>query len=71
MRVLRCVQCAFAHPRLSTLLSVFYVSYIIFEIPLTVLCKRVGPGRFLPAACFAFGLLSMCVGLRSPLSSCD
>ncbi|PWN97948.1 MFS general substrate transporter [Tilletiopsis washingtonensis] len=44
----------------NTLLSVFYVSYIIFEIPLTVLCKRVGPGRFLPAACFAFGLLSMC-----------
>lgn len=27
-------------------LSVFYISYIIFEIPATVLCKHIGPGSF-------------------------
>ena len=25
-------------------LSVFYISYIVFEIPATVLCKHIGPG---------------------------
>ncbi|TPX10034.1 uncharacterized protein E0L32_001231 [Thyridium curvatum] len=33
----------------NTVLSVFYISYIIFEIPSNILCKWVGPGWFLPA----------------------
>ena len=28
----------------NQLLSVFYISYIVFEIPATVLCKHIGPG---------------------------
>ncbi|ATY63504.1 MFS transporter [Cordyceps militaris] len=44
-------------------LSVFYVSYILFEIPSNMLCKWVGPGRFIPVATFCFGVLTMCTGL--------
>ncbi|KAL2114021.1 hypothetical protein VUR80DRAFT_1317 [Thermomyces stellatus] len=40
-------------------LSVFYISYIIFEIPATVLCKHIGPGWFLPATALGFGLCSI------------
>lgn len=40
-------------------LSVFYVSYIVFEIPANVLCKYMGPGWFLPATSLGFGLVSI------------
>src|SRR4051794_13278564 len=30
-------------------LSLFFVSYIVFEIPCNILCKIIGPGWFLPA----------------------
>ena len=33
----------------NLVLSVFYISYIIFEIPATILCKWMGPGWFIPA----------------------
>lgn len=35
----------------------FYVSYILFEIPSNVMCKIVGPGRWLP-------LMTVCFGVR-------
>lgn len=44
----------------NIILSVFYISYIIFEIPATVLCKWMGPGWFLPATSLLFGLVSIC-----------
>jgi hypothetical protein len=28
----------------NLVLSVFYISYIVFEIPATTLCKYMGPG---------------------------
>ena len=44
-------------------LSVFYISYILFEIPSNMLCKWMGPGRFIPIATLCFGILTMCTGL--------
>ncbi|KAG6004393.1 hypothetical protein E4U21_001113 [Claviceps maximensis] len=41
-------------------LSVFYVSYIIFEIPSNILCKYIGPGWFIPATMLGFGILTIC-----------
>ena len=43
----------------NTLLSSFYISYIIFEIPAMVTCKWIGPGWFLPATSLAFGIISI------------
>ncbi|KAH7208543.1 major facilitator superfamily protein [Fusarium oxysporum] len=41
-------------------LSIFYISYILFEIPLNLLCKRIGPGWFIPACCVGFGICTTC-----------
>ncbi|KAI0595190.1 major facilitator superfamily domain-containing protein [Biscogniauxia sp. FL1348] len=43
----------------NQLLSIFYVSYILFEIPCNLLCKKMGPGWFLPASSFGFGICSI------------
>ncbi|OJJ06611.1 hypothetical protein ASPVEDRAFT_45962 [Aspergillus versicolor CBS 583.65] len=43
----------------NTLLSVFYISYIVFEIPCNIACKWIGPGWFLPAITLAFGICSV------------
>jgi MFS family permease len=37
----------------------FYISYIIFEIPATVACKWIGPGWFLPTTSLLFGVASL------------
>ena len=42
------------------LLSVFYISYILFEMPMNWLCKLMGPGWFLPLMTFFFGTLTVC-----------
>ncbi|KAK7210195.1 hypothetical protein V2G26_017373 [Clonostachys chloroleuca] len=44
-------------------LSLFFVSYIVFEIPCNILCKIIGPGWFLPAMTVMFGICSICNGL--------
>ena len=41
-------------------LSVFYISYILFEIPCNALCKYMGPGWFIPATTVGFGILTIC-----------
>ncbi|PYH83757.1 putative MFS transporter [Aspergillus uvarum CBS 121591] len=43
----------------NVVLSVFYVSYILFEIPSNIACKLIGPGWFLPAVTVAFGICSL------------
>ncbi|CAM1510596.1 Fc.00g009310.m01.CDS01 [Cosmosporella sp. VM-42] len=43
----------------NIVLSSFYVSYIIFEIPATVMCKYLGPGWFLPLTTLCFGICSI------------
>lgn len=42
------------------MLSVFYISYIIFEIPANIACKWIGPGWFIPAISLGFGICSIC-----------
>ncbi|GFF47993.1 uncharacterized transporter C1039.04 [Aspergillus udagawae] len=43
----------------NSLLSIFYISYIIFEIPCNIACKWIGPGWFLPAITLGFGICSL------------
>jgi MFS family permease len=43
----------------NALLSVFYISYIIFEIPSNIACKWIGPGWYLPAVTLGFGICSL------------
>ncbi|KAH6685921.1 major facilitator superfamily domain-containing protein [Plectosphaerella plurivora] len=52
----------------NTVLSVFYISYIILEIPAIMLCKLVGPGWFLPLTSVGFGLVSILTAFVSNLS---
>jgi MFS family permease len=40
-------------------LSIFYISYILFEIPSNILCKWIGPGWFLPSLTLLFGICSI------------
>ena len=44
----------------NRLLTVFYISYILFEIPSNMACKWIGPGWFIPAISFGFGAISIC-----------
>lgn len=41
------------------LLSVFYIPYILLEIPSNILCKWMGPGWFLPIISLGFGVMSI------------
>jgi MFS family permease len=43
----------------NQVLSVFYISYILFEIPCNTACKWIGPGWFIPAITLAFGIVSL------------
>ncbi|AEO59123.1 hypothetical protein MYCTH_2064631 [Thermothelomyces thermophilus ATCC 42464] len=43
----------------NALLSVFYISYIVFEIPSNIACKWIGPGWFIPAISLGFGVVSL------------
>ncbi|PLB49306.1 MFS general substrate transporter [Aspergillus steynii IBT 23096] len=43
----------------NTVLSVFFIAYIIFEIPCTIACKWIGPGWFIPAITLGFGICSL------------
>ncbi|KAI0169272.1 putative MFS transporter [Hypoxylon sp. FL1284] len=43
----------------NALLSIFFISYIVFEIPCNLACKWVGPGWFIPFISLGFGACSM------------
>ncbi|KAL4912644.1 major facilitator superfamily domain-containing protein [Aspergillus aurantiobrunneus] len=43
----------------NSVLSVFYISYILFEIPCNLCCKWMGPGWFLPLSTLLFGVSSV------------
>lgn len=43
----------------NALLSIFYVGYILFEIPANIMCKWMGPGWFLPLTSLGFGVMSV------------
>ncbi|CAI6089377.1 unnamed protein product [Clonostachys chloroleuca] len=48
--------------------SVFYVSYILFEIPLNLLCKWMGPGWFIPITTLLFGIVSLGTAFATTLA---
>lgn len=43
----------------NALLSIFYISYILFEVPSNIVCKWLGPGWFLPVLSLGFGIASL------------
>jgi MFS family permease len=43
----------------NAVLSVFYVSYILFEIPSNLACKWIGPGWYIPGITLGFGICSL------------
>ena len=43
----------------NKVLSIFYISYILFEIPSNMLCKIIGPGWYIPAISLGFGVCSI------------
>ncbi|KAG9232513.1 major facilitator superfamily domain-containing protein [Amylocarpus encephaloides] len=47
----------------NTALTIFFVPYIIFEIPSNVLLKKFSPRIWLSGCMFMFGLVSICQGL--------
>jgi MFS family permease len=47
---------------------VFFVSYIIFEIPASLACKYVGPGWFLPLTTVLFGVCSLATAYVNTMS---
>lgn len=50
-------------------LSIFYISYILFEIPCNSLCKWIGPGWFIPATTLAFGICTIGTAFAKDFSS--
>lgn len=43
----------------NIILSVFYITYSLCEIPSILLCKHIGPGYFLPLATLGFGIVTI------------
>ncbi|KAF2450227.1 putative MFS transporter [Karstenula rhodostoma CBS 690.94] len=43
----------------NMVLSIFYISYIVFEIPSNMACKWLGPGWFIPLISLGFGICSL------------
>ena len=51
------------HNRYNTALVIFFVPYVVFEIPSNILLKKFRPHVWLAACMFMFGLVSICQGL--------
>jgi MFS family permease len=47
----------------NTALTIFFVPFILFEIPSNLMFKFLGPNRWVPICMFAFGFVMMCQGL--------
>ncbi|KAI8144072.1 major facilitator superfamily domain-containing protein, partial [Fennellomyces sp. T-0311] len=47
--------------KMSVVLTGFFITYILCEIPCNILCKKFGPRLALPGISFAFGLITMCI----------
>jgi MFS family permease len=54
--------------RYNTALVIFFVPYILFEIPSNVLLKKFKPNVWLSICMFMFGLCTICQGLVSSYS---
>lgn len=47
----------------NTALTIFFVPYVLFEIPSNMLLKRLSPRVWLSACMFMFGVVTTCQGL--------
>jgi MFS family permease len=47
----------------NTALTIFFVPYVVFEIPSNILLKRLSPRVWLSGCMFMFGVVSVCQGL--------
>ncbi|KIX07012.1 uncharacterized protein Z518_04988 [Rhinocladiella mackenziei CBS 650.93] len=47
----------------STALTIFFVPYVVFEIPSNIILKRLKPHVWLSLCMFGFGLVTVCQGL--------
>ncbi|KAJ9666028.1 hypothetical protein H2201_003940 [Coniosporium apollinis] len=47
--------------RFNIALTAFFVTYVLFEIPANILCKKFGPRYWLSFLTFGFGLITMCI----------
>ncbi|KAK1251486.1 hypothetical protein MKX07_006965 [Trichoderma sp. CBMAI-0711] len=52
----------------NAIISIFFISYIVFEIPATLACKAVGPGWFLPLTTILFGACSIATAYVNTMS---
>ena len=51
----------------NQLLSIFYISYILAELPSGIACKWMGPGWFIPLMTVLFGVSSLGTGFVTTL----
>ncbi|KAJ1558911.1 hypothetical protein HK405_012757, partial [Cladochytrium tenue] len=49
----------------STLLSVFFIGYVLFEVPSNIILKRTSPPIWLPTLTLVWGVLTVAMGLVS------
>lgn len=49
----------------NTALTIFFVPYVLFEIPSNILLKKLSPRVWLSGCMFMFGVVSICQGLVS------
>lgn len=47
----------------NTALTIFFIPYVIFEIPSNILMKKLSPRIWLSICCLGFGIVSICQGL--------
>lgn len=47
------------HYEYNNIISIFFVSYILFEVPSNIICKAMGPDWFLPLSALLFGAASL------------
>ncbi|EKV06663.1 MFS transporter, putative [Penicillium digitatum PHI26] len=53
----------------NAVLSIFFIAYIIFEIPSNLMCKFVGPGWWLPVITLGFGICSVATAFVNDMAS--
>ncbi|KAJ5583149.1 hypothetical protein N7535_001769 [Penicillium sp. DV-2018c] len=53
----------------NAVLSIFYISYIVCEIPSNIMCKWVGPGWWLPGITLGFGICSVATAFVQDFNS--
>jgi MFS family permease len=49
-------------PKFNIALTIFYVPYILVDVPSNWFVKRVGAGYYLPALVVGWGIVSLCIG---------